>query len=122
MTMTKLGQLLAGMMVAGGLAACGGGDKDIEAFVKLDTDKAAAFSVGGDDCEAKATSVREWRTKNNKAYKAMQDKLKEKFKGGPPEDVKKKYGEQLEKNKKAVIDAMMNCSSNDTFGKAIDET
>lgn len=113
-----LGCVVAGMMLAG---ACGG-DGDIDAFVKLDTDKAAAFSAGGDDCEAKAKSVREWRTKHKDAYKDVQKKLNAKFKDGPPEDVKKKYGEQMAKNKKAVMDAMFKCADNEAFGKAIDET
>jgi len=103
------------------LVGCGGGD-DLDAFVKLDTAKGEAFAVGGDDCVAKAKSVREWRTKHNKDYKAAQEKLKEKYPKGPPAEMKEKYGEQMAKNKKAVLDAMFKCSSTPEFGAAIDET
>ena len=111
---------LAAVLLCGSLAACGG-DGDIDAFVKLDTVKGEAFAVGGDDCVEKAKSVREWRTKHNAAYKAAQQKLKEKFKDGPPKDAEK-YADQMKKNKKAVMSAMMKCSNTPEFSAAIDET
>jgi len=110
---------VCGVLVA--LVGCKGGG-DIDAFVKLDTDKAAAFDVGGDDCVAKAKSVGDWRTAHSADYKAMQKKLKESFKDGPPKDIMEKYGEQMSKNKKSVVDAMMKCSSNEAFGKMMDAT
>jgi hypothetical protein len=116
--MKKLAGYLVVVMVA---AACGGGG-DVDAFVKLDTAKGEAFAAGGDDCAVKAKSVREWRTKHNAEYKAAQAKLKEKFKDGPPKDLKEKYGEQLEKNKKAVMGAMFKCTNTPEFDAAIDET
>lgn len=111
----------AALVVAMG---CGnkGGSADIEAFMKLDTEKAAAFAVGGENCEEKAKSVGDWRTKNTANYKAMQKKLNELWPKGPPDDVKKKYGDQMKKNKSAVLDAMMACSSNEAFGKMMDDT
>lgn len=70
--MMKLTYLLGSLVLAAGLAGCSkGGSGDIEAFIKLDTDKAAAFAVGGEDCAAKAKSVGEWRSKNTANYKAM---------------------------------------------------
>jgi len=106
------------------IAGCkkGGGGADIDAFMKLDTEKAAAFAVGGEDCEAKAKSVGDWRKANTANYKAMQKKLNDQWSKGPPEDVVKKYGEQMKKNKMAVMDAMMACSNNEAFGKMMDET
>ena len=121
--MNKLTGMIASLMGAAGLAACGGGgNADLEAFIKLDTSKGEAFAVGGDDCVAKAKSVREWRSKNNKDYKAAQEKLKEKYPDGPPKDVMEKHGEQIKKNKKAVMDAMFKCTNTPEFDAAIDET
>jgi hypothetical protein len=114
--------VLLGLLV-GALGSCGkGGGGEMDAFMKLDTEKAAAFSVGGDDCEAKAKSVAEWRSKNNAKYKEMRQNLNAKYPKGPPEDLMKKYGEQMEKNKKAVIDAMMKCTNTPAFDNAIDST
>lgn len=112
---------LVAVMLSGALAACGGGS-DIDSFVKLDTAKGEAFAAGGDDCVVKAKSVREWRTAHNAEYKASQQKLKEKYSDGPPKDVMEKHGEQLKKNKKAVMDAMMKCTNKPEFDAAIDET
>jgi len=113
--------LLGGAVLALALGACSKGG-DVEGFVKLDTDKAAAFSAGGEDCVAKAKSVGEWRKAHAAEYKEMQAKLKDKWPKGPPDDIKEKYGDQLKKNKKAVIQAMFACSSNEAFGKMMDET
>ena len=115
--------LLGSMILVASLGACKkGGSGDIEAFMKLDSDKAVAFEVGGEDCEAKAKSVGEWRKAHTAEYKAMQKKLKEQWPKGPPEDIQKKYGDQMKKNKKAVIGAMMSCANNEAFGKMMDET
>lgn len=74
----KISTLLGSLVLAMGLVACkGGGSGDIDAFMKLDTEKAAAFAAGGEDCAAKAKSVGDWRTKNTANYKAMQKKLNE---------------------------------------------
>lgn len=100
-----------------GLGGCGS-DGEIEAFVKLDTEKAAAFEEGGDDCDAKAKSVGEWRKQNTKRYNEMRKALGQKYKDGPPE----KYKEQLGKNKKAVTSNLMKCMDNEAFGKMMDET
>jgi len=121
MANSKIAKGLMAVMFVGGMAACGGGG-DIDSFVKLDTSKAEAFATGGDDCVAKAKAVREWRSAHNAEYKAAQDKLKEKFKDGPPKDVMEKYGDQMKSNKKAVIDAMFKCTNTPEFDKAIDET
>lgn len=120
----RIKHLLGGLTLALALGACskGGGSGDIDAFMKLDTEKAAAFAVGGEDCEAKAKSVGDWRKKHTAEYKAMQKKLNEQWPKGPPDDVKKKYGDQMKANKKAVMSAMMACSNNDAFGKMMDET
>ena len=120
----KLTYLLGSLVLATGLVACkgGGGSGDIDAFMKLDTDKAAAFSAGGEDCVAKAKSVGEWRTKNTANYKAMQKKLNEQWPKGPPEDIQKKYGDQMKANKKAVVDAMFKCSNDPAFSKMMDDT
>lgn len=109
------------LVFAGGLAACGGGG-DIDAFLKLDTEKAAAFAAGGDDCVAKAKSVGDWRKAHNAEYKALQQKLKEAYPEGPPADVMKEHGDQIQKNKKAVMTAMMTCANDETFGAMMDET
>ena len=105
-----------------GLAACGGGGGDIDAFVKLDTSKGEAFAAGGADCVEKAKSVRAWRSKHNAEYKAAQKKLKKAYPDGPPKDVMEKHGAQLEKNKKSVISAMIKCTNTPEFDAAIDET
>ena len=112
---------ISGMVMVAALGACSKSG-EIDAFMKLDTDKAAAFSAGGDDCEAKAKSVGDWRTKHTAEYKAMREKLNAQWKDGPPKDVMEKYGEQIKANKKAVVDAMMKCSSNPAFGKMMDDT
>lgn len=111
------------------LGACGkgkggaaGGASDVDAFMKLDTDKGVAFAVGGDDCVAKAKSVGDWRKAHTAEYKVLQKKLNEQWKSGPPKDVMDKYGEQMKTNKTAVIDAMMKCSNDEAFGKMMDET
>ena len=103
------------------LGACGKGG-DIDAFMKLDTDKAKAFDAGGDDCVAKAKSVGDWRTAHTKDYKAMQKKLADQYKGPPPADVMEKYGAQIKANKKSVMDAMMKCTSDPAFSKMMDDT
>ncbi len=95
-----------------------GSDGDIEAFVKLDTEKGAAFEVGGDDCVAKAKSVGEWRKKNTKKYNEMRKSLAKDYKEGPPD----KYKAALKKNKKSVMGAMMKCSNDPIFGKMMDDT
>ena len=95
------------------------GRGDIDAFMKLDTDKAAAFNVGGKDCVAKAKSVGEWRTKHAAEYKAMREKLNS---SPPSKDVQEKYGDQIKANKKAVLDAMFSCSNDPAFSKMMDDT
>ncbi len=102
-------------VVALGLGGCSG---DVDAFVKLDTEKAAAFEAGGDDCAAKAKSVGEWRKNNTKRYDELRMSLKDKYKDGPPE----KHKDQLEKNKKAVVGNLMKCVNDEAFSKMMDET
>ena len=115
--------LFAGLTLALALGACGkGGGADIEAFMKLDSDKAVAFAVGGEDCVAKAKSVGEWRTKNTATYKALQKKLNDQWGKNPPKEVLEKHGEKMKENKKAVMDAMLACSNNEAFGKMMDDT
>jgi hypothetical protein len=116
--------LLAGLTLAVTLGACskGGGSADVEAFMTLDSDKAVAFAAGGDDCVAKAKSVGEWRSKHTADYKALQKKLNDEWPKGPPKDVLDKYGDKMQANKKAVMDAMLACSNNEAFGKMMDET
>ena len=115
--------LLGSLAITVALGACSkGGSGDVDAFMKLDTDKAAAFNVGGKDCVAKAKSVGEWRTKHTAEYKAMQKTLNAKWSGGPPKDVLEKYGDTIKANKKAVMDAMFACSSDPAFGKMMDDT
>ncbi len=111
----KIGMCAVGLSLA--LMGCGSGG-DIEEFVKLDNSKGVAFAAGGDDCAAKAKSVGDWRKKNTKRYKELRKSLGEKYKKGPPE----KYKDDLTKNKKAVMDAMMKCSNDPAFGKMMDET
>lgn len=119
----NLKHLVAGFVLAGTLGACSkGGSGEIDAFMKLDTEKAAAFAVGGTDCAAKAKSAGEWRTKHSADYKAMQAKLKEQWPKGPPKDVLEKYGDVMKANKTAVVDAMMACSNDPTFSKMMDDT
>ncbi len=123
MTIMTFKHLVAGLALAGALGACSkGGSGDVDAFMKLDTEKAAAFAVGGTDCAAKAKSAGEWRTKHSADYKAMQGKLKEQWPKGPPKDVLEKYGDTMQANKKAVVEAMMACSNDPTFGKMMDDT
>jgi hypothetical protein len=116
--------LLAGLTLTLALGACkgGGGNADVEAFMKLDSDKAVAFAAGGADCEAKAKSVGDWRKKNTANYKELQKKLNAQWKEGPPKEVLEKHGAKMKENKSAVMEAMMACSSNDAFGKMMDET
>ena len=111
------------VVLAVALFACkGGGNADIDAFMKLDSDKAVAFAAGGDDCVAKAKSVGDWRKAHTAEYKALQKKLNAQWSSGPPKDVMDKYGEKMKANKTAVVDAMMKCSNDETFGKMMDET
>ena len=115
--------LIGSAVLAAALFACSkGGNADIEAFMKLDSEKAVAFAAGGENCEEKAKTVGEWRTKHSAEYKALQKKLNAQWSSGPPKDVLEKHGEKMKANKKAVIDAMMSCSNNETFGKMMDDT
>jgi hypothetical protein len=117
--------LLGSLTLVLALGACkkgGGGGADIDAFMKLDSDKAVAFAAGGTDCDAKAKSVGDWRKAHTVEYKAMQKKLNDSWPKGPPKEVLDKYGDKMKENKKAVLDAMMACSSNEAFGKMMDET
>ena len=103
-------------------AGCSKGSGDIDAFMKMDTEKAAAFDVGGKDCVAKAKSVGDWRKAHSSEYQAMRKKINESWGNKVPDDVKEKYGEQMQKNKKSVMGAMMDCSNDETFGKMMDDT
>jgi hypothetical protein len=115
--------LVGGLALAIALVGCKkGGNADIDAFVKLDSEKAVAFKTGGDNCDEKAKAVGDWRKKNAANYKAMQNKLKEQWPKGPPEDVLKKHGDQMKANKTAVIDAMLACTGTASFDKMMDET
>jgi hypothetical protein len=118
----KLTYLLGSLLLAVGLGACSKGAADVDAFIKLDTEKAAAFSAGGTDCVAKAKSVGDWRSKNAANYKAMQKKLGEVWPKGPPKDVQEKYGDVMKANKKAIIDAMFECTNDPAFDKMMDDT
>ena len=104
------------------VVACGGGNSDFEAFHKLDSDKAAAFAVGGKDCKAKAKSVGEWRTANTAKYNELRKKLGDAWGKEPPKEIVEKYGAEMKANKKAVIDAMFECSSDPDFSKMMDAT
>src|SRR5262245_57721192 len=115
-------QLIGSVVLAAALCACSKGNADVDAFMKLDSDKAVAFAAGGADCEAKAKSVGEWRTKHSAEYQALRKKLNAQWGNNPPKEVMDKYGDKIKDNKKAVIDAMMACSSNEAFGKMMDET
>jgi hypothetical protein len=119
--------LLGGLTLALALGACGKGgganaNADFDAFLKLDSDKAVAFAAGGTDCDAKAKSVGEWRKKNTANYKVLQKKLGDAWGKAPPKDIIEKHGAKMAENKKAVTDAMFACSSNEAFGKMMDET
>lgn len=121
--MMKFKYLLGGFALTVALGACSkGGSGDVEAFMKLDTEKAAAFNAGGDDCVAKAKSVGDWRTKNTAKYKEIQKKLNKEWPDGPPKDIKEKYGDTMKANKKAVMSAMMSCSNDPAFSKMMDDT
>jgi hypothetical protein len=115
--------LLGSVVFALALGACSkGGGGDIDAFMKLDTEKAAAFKAGGEDCVAKAKSVGDWRKANTAKYKEMQKKLNDQWPKGPPKDVQEKYGAQMKENKRAVMDAMMACTNDPAFSKMMDDT
>lgn len=116
------GPSVLAVVLAGAGCGGGGGGADLEAFVKLDTAKGEAFAVGGDDCVAKAKSVRAWRTAHNAEYKAAQAKLKAQYPKGPPKEAMDKHGAQLTANKKAVVGAMMKCTNTPEFDAAIDDT
>jgi hypothetical protein len=119
----QIKRLLGTLTLVVALGACSkGGGGDIDAFMKLDTEKAAAFNAGGDDCVAKAKSVGDWRTANTAKYKEIQKKLNDAWPKGPPKDVKEKYGDQMKANKKAVMDAMMSCTNDPAFSKMMDDT
>ena len=121
----RMKHLLGGLTLVLALGACGkkgGGNSDVDAFMKLDSDKAVAFSAGGTDCVAKAKSVGDWRKAHTAEYKALQKKLNAEWPSGPPKDVLDKYGAKMQENKKAVVDAMLACSSDETFGKMMDDT
>jgi hypothetical protein len=121
----KFTHVIASLALVLGFAACkkgGGGAGDMDAFMKLDSDKAAAFAVGGEDCVAKAKSVGDWRKAHTAEYNAMRKKLNELYPKGPPQEMQDKYGTKMKENKKAVMDAMLSCSSNEAFGKMMDET
>jgi hypothetical protein len=121
--MMKLKFLIGSAVLVVALGACSkGGGADVDAFMKMDTEKAAAFNVGGEDCTAKAKSVGDWRTKNSAKYQEMRKKLNAEWPKGPPKDVQEKYGETMKANKKAVMDAMLSCSNDPTFGKMMDDT
>ena len=117
--MNKLTYLLGSALLVIG---CSKGGGDIDAFMKMDTEKAAAFKVGGEDCVAKAKSVGDWRTKNTAKYKELQKKLNAEWPKGPPKDVQEKYGDQMKANKRAVLDAMMACTNDPAFSKMMDDT
>jgi hypothetical protein len=119
MAMAKIKWVALALVIAAGCSKSGG---DIDTFMKMDTEKAAAFDVGGKDCVAKAKSVGDWRRANSSDYQALRKKINDGWKGGVPDDVKEKYGEQMQKNKKSVMTAMMDCSNDETFGKMMDET
>src|SRR5262245_21597037 len=112
-------KLIGSVVFAAALCACGkgGGNADLDAVMKLDSDTTVAFAAGGQDCEAKAKSVGEWRSKHSAEYKALQNKLNAQWSSGPPKDVMEKHGEKMKANKKAVMDAMLACSNNAAFGK-----
>src|SRR5262245_38608573 len=95
--------LLGSLALTLALGACGkkgGGSADVEAFMKLDSDKAVAFAAGGEDCVAKAKSVGDWRSKHTAEYKALQKKLNDEWPKGPPKDVLDKFGDKMKENKK----------------------
>ena len=118
----KLKYLLGSAVLALALGACSKGGGDIDAFMKLDTEKGAAFKVGGEDCVAKAKSVGDWRKANTAKYKELQKKLNDQWPKGPPKDVQEKYGAQMKENKRAVMDAMMACTNDPAFSKMMDDT
>jgi hypothetical protein len=111
---------LAALVLA--LGACGGGGGEFDKFMKMDSEKAAAFNVGGKDCKEKAKSVGDWRTKNSADYQAQRKALGDKYGKDVPKDVMEKYGDQIKSNKKAVMDAMFACSSDPDFSKMMDAT
>lgn len=117
----RIKYLLGSFTLVLALGACKGGS-DVDAFMKLDSDKAVAFAAGGEDCAAKAKSVGDWRKKHTAEYKALQKKLKEQWPKGPPAEVLEKHGDKMKANKKAVMDAMLACSNDEAFGKMMDET
>ncbi|HLL22331.1 MAG TPA: hypothetical protein VK427_09380 [Kofleriaceae bacterium] len=121
--MMKLMYLLGGAALAIALGACSkGGGGDFDAFLKLDTEKAAAFNVGGKDCAAKAKSVGEWRAKNTAKYNELRKSLGKQWPDGPPKDIQEKHGETMKANKQAVMGAMLDCSNDPTFSKMMDDT
>ena len=113
--------LLGSLAISLALGACGKGN-DLEAFMNLDIDKAAAFAAGGQDCDAKAKPVGEWRAKHETEYNALRKKLNDKWGNKPPKDFIAKYGDQLKANTKAVVLATMACQDNAAFGKMMDDT
>jgi hypothetical protein len=115
-------KILGAALLVMALGACSKSNGDIDAFMKLDSDKAVAFKAGGDDCEAKAKSVGDWRKAHSKDYKALQKKLNAQWSSGPPKDVLEKYGAKMKENKEAVVDAMLTCTNNPTFDKMMDDT
>jgi hypothetical protein len=121
--MSKL-NLLGGLVIALSFAACGkgGANADFDAFLKLDSEKAVAFAAGGTDCAAKAKSVGDWRAKNTAKYKELQKKLNDAWGKEPPKDILEKHGAKMKENKKAVMDAMFACASDEAFGKMMDDT
>ena len=122
MALVNMKQILGAVLLATALFGCSKSNGDIDAFMKLDSDKAVAFKAGGDDCEAKAKTVGKWRTEHSKEYKALQKKLNAQWSSGPPKDVLEKYGAKMKENKNAVVDAMLTCTNNPTFDKMMDDT
>ncbi len=121
--------LLGSVTLFVALAACKRGSKpgssgyaDVDAFVKLQTEKAVAVATGGEDCEAKAKRVGEWRTKHASEYNVLQRQLNQRWPKGPPHEVLEKYDETMKKSRKVVDDATFTCSRNKIFAKMMADT
>ncbi|GAC1365606.1 MAG: hypothetical protein NVSMB47_16940 [Polyangiales bacterium] len=120
--------LLAAIVVLGSVTVVGC-KSDEDKLVSYLEDEADIIDKNKDDCDKMGDKLKSWADSNSDDMKKLQKKMEEKEKGMSAddkkkveEDMKKKYGDRLDKAMEKILGGALKCATNDKVKKAMEAT
>ena len=120
--------ILAAIFVLGSITIVGC-KSDEDKLVSYLEEEADIIDKNKDDCDKMGEALKSWADKNGDDMKSLQKKMEDKEKSmsaddkkKAEEDMKKKYGDRLDKAMEKILGGALKCASNDKVKDAMEKT